>query len=66
MILLLRLVTALLATYFIYMVYEWWKDNHSPYVVCPQCEGEGIWITADGHQETCLLCRGAGKIEREI
>lgn len=67
MILLLRLITAGLAAYFIYMVYQWWNDNHSPYVTCPQCEGAGVWhVVGTDEEDKCILCRGEGKIEREL
>ncbi len=64
MILLLRLAVIVLTGYFLYMVYDWWKENYSPTVPCPQCDGEGKWEITES-EEDCILCKGSGKIERE-
>ena len=65
MILLLRIITASVAIYFLYMVYLWWQENYSPMIECPQCDGDGVWESM-GKVDTCLLCKGKGKIEREL
>ena len=66
MINLLRLAVIFLAGYFLYMIYLWWKENYSTEVVCPQCDGEGIWGYMEDVEEDCILCKGRGKIEREV
>jgi hypothetical protein len=65
MIFLLRIVAVLLAGYFLYMVFDWWRENYSPNMPCPQCEGEGTWDVTDD-EEACILCKGSGKIERQV
>lgn len=65
MIFLLRIAVIFLAGYFLYMIYDWWKENFSPMIPCPQCDGEGKWEVSED-EEDCILCNGAGKIEREI
>jgi len=46
------------------MVYQWLTSSYSKNVVCPHCDGEGEWETVR-EKETCILCKGAGVIERE-
>jgi len=64
MILLLRIIVIVLFAYFVYMVYQWLTSSYSKNVVCPHCDGEGEWETVR-EKETCILCKGAGVIERE-
>jgi len=74
MIFLLRIAVVFLTGYFLYMVYRWWQENHSPMMPCPQCDGEGTWTVyedstasiAEEIEVDCILCNGKGKIEREV
>jgi hypothetical protein len=65
MIFLLRIAVIFISGYFLYMVYLWWQENYSPSVTCPQCDGEGKWDVIDIEEE-CILCKGKGKIERQL
>ena len=65
MVFLLRIAVIFIAGYFLYMLYLWWQDNFSPTIPCPQCDGEGTWEVVD-EEEECILCKGSGKIEREL
>lgn len=42
------------------------EQNRPKFVfVCPECNGEGIRVTADGDSGECSNCGGLGKLEAQ-
>lgn len=60
---LLRLAAVGLILYIVYLSLSFWlRHKESETVVCPQCDGDGLWQIND-IDETCILCKGSGMLK---